>query len=301
MIPTHRCLRVTMILATLLVVLSTVPSIAGSPQDDIRRSGPTGPSHVILRFLDPAGDAHYGLLQEGVVAEVLGGVEQFMLGRFDLTGRRFDRSAIRLLPPVDPSKVVGFGWTYSAHAREVGGEVGRKDPLVFLKPPTVLIGDADTIRYPAALTSRVEFEGELAVIIGRTVKDATPERAAECILGYTCMNDVTARDLTAQDPEYTRGKGFDTFGPLGPWIVSGIDGGNLRLRTRLNGEVKQDARTSEMIYSIPFLISYISKVMTLNPGDVIATGTPGGSAPMRPGDTVEVEIEGIGILRSTVK
>lgn len=255
----------------------------------------------VVRFQKLDGSKAYGILQDGQILVLKGTIEDFVNDKFMRTGEYLDSAEVRLLPPVEPSKVVGFGWTYSAHAREVGGEVNRKEPLVFLKPPTSIIGQQDTIHYPVGISSKVEFEGELAVIIGRRAKDVPPESAAHYILGYTCFNDVTARDLTERDPEFTRGKGFDTFGPLGPWIVRGISGDNLRIVTRLNGVVKQDAHTSEMIYKIPFLISYISKIMTLVPGDVIATGTPGGSTQMMPGDIVEVEIENIGILVNAVR
>lgn len=261
----------------------------------------TAQSKNIVRYQDAKKQISYGLVENGVVLEVRGGLADFMKGSFKFSGRSLRESNVHLLPPVEPSKIVAFGWTYNAHAKEVGGEVNRKEPLVFLKPPTTIIGQRDTIRYPHALSSRVEFEGELAIVIGRRAKDVTPEEAGEYILGYTCFNDVTARDLTEKDPEFTRGKGFDTFGPLGPWIVTGMNAKDVRIITRLNGQVKQDARTSEMIFDIPFLISYISKVMTLHPGDVIATGTPGGSARMKPGDVVEVEIEGIGVLVNPVK
>ena len=261
----------------------------------------TAQSKKILRYQDASGQRGYGLLEKGIVLGLRGGVEDFMRGSFELSGKSFDYAGVRILPPVEPSKIIAFGWTYSAHAQEVGGEVDRKEPLVFLKPPTVIIGPLDTIRYPRGHSSRVEYDGELAVIVGRTARNITPGEAEDYVLGYTCFNDVTARDLTEKDPEFTRGKGFDTFGPLGPWIVTGISGKDLRLITRLNGQVKQDARTSEMVYDIPFLISYISKVMTLHPGDVIATGTPGGSGRMKLGDVVEVEIEGIGSLVNPVE
>ncbi len=258
-------------------------------------------SKTILRYRDSKGSEGYGLLHGESVRGLRGNLNDFMRGVFELSGTTLRLHNVKILPPVKSSKIIAFGWTYSAHAKEVGGELNRKDPLVFLKPPTVIVAHLDTIRYPLALSSRVEFEGELAIIIGREAKDVTPDQVADYILGYTCFNDVTARDLTEKDPEFTRGKGFDSFGPLGPWIVTGIGADDLRIVTRLNGQVKQDARTSEMIYDIPFLVSYISRVMTLHPGDIIATGTPGGSAPMKPGDVVEVEIERIGVLTNPVR
>lgn len=258
-------------------------------------------SEQIARFEDGAGRVRFGLVKNGMVSGLRGGWEEILRGAVETDGTTVPLEKVRLLPPVSPSKIVCFGWTYPTHAREVGGEANRREPLVFLKPPSSLIGDRDTIRYPVGLSDRVEFEGELAIIIGKKARDVVPEEAGKHIFGYSCFNDVTARDLTARDPEYTRGKGFDTFGPLGPWIVTGVDGRDLRIITRLNGRVMQDSRTSAMTYSIPFLISYISRVMTLYPGDVIATGTPGGSAPMRPGDTVEVEVENVGVLVSLVR
>lgn len=258
-------------------------------------------SKKIVRYQDQAGAVHYGLLKDGKVHQLKNRFEEIANGRYDFDGKIIPLAQVKILAPVEPSKVINFGWTYPQHAQEVGGQVQRKDPLVFLKPPTVIIADRDTIRYPHGLSKQVEYEGELAVIIGKHAKNLTPENALDCVLGYTCFNDVTARDLTQSDPEFTRGKGFDTFGPLGPWIVTAIDPRDLRLTTTLNGEKKQDARTSQMSYGIPFLISFISQVMTLNPGDVIATGTPAGSAAMKSGDVVKIEIEHIGELVNYVK
>ncbi|MDZ7268938.1 MAG: fumarylacetoacetate hydrolase family protein [candidate division KSB1 bacterium] len=258
-------------------------------------------SKKIVRYQDQAGAVHYGLVKEDKVHQLKGGIEAFARGKYELDGKILPLAHLKILAPAEPSKVINFGWTYPQHAQEVGGQVQRNDPLVFLKPPTVIIAHRDTIRYPHGLSRQVEFEGELAIIIGKHAKNLTPENALDCVLGYTCFNDVTARDLTQSDPEFTRGKGFDTFGPLGPWIVTEIDPRDLRLTTTLNGEKKQDARTSQMSYGIPFLISYISQVMTLNPGDVIATGTPAGSAAMKPGDVVKIEIEHIGELVNYVK
>jgi 2-keto-4-pentenoate hydratase/2-oxohepta-3-ene-1,7-dioic acid hydratase in catechol pathway len=258
-------------------------------------------SKKIVRYQDKTGVVHYGLVKDDKVHQLKSNFDEMAGGKYDFDGKIIPLAQIKILAPVEPSKVINFGWTYPQHAQEVGGEAQRKDPLVFLKPPTVIIADRDTIRYPHGLSKQVEFEGELAIIIGKRAKNLTPENALDCVLGYTCFNDVTARDLTQSDPEFTRGKGFDTFGPLGPWLVTEIDPSDLRLTTTLNGEKKQDARTSQMSYSIPFLISYISQVMTLNPGDVIATGTPAGSAAMKSGDVVKVEIESIGTLVNYVK
>jgi 2-keto-4-pentenoate hydratase/2-oxohepta-3-ene-1,7-dioic acid hydratase in catechol pathway len=181
----------------------------------------------------------------------------------------------------------------------MGGEPPA-EPLIFMKPSTAVIGPAEVIGYPEKLSSRVDFEGELAVIIGRLCREVPAARAADVIFGYTCANDVTARDLQKRDVQYTRAKGFDTFCPLGPWITTGVDPSDLRIQTTLNGEVKQDSRTSKMIHSIPTLIEYISQVMTLLPGDVILTGTPEGVGPMEVGDQVSVTIESIGTLSNRI-
>jgi 2-keto-4-pentenoate hydratase/2-oxohepta-3-ene-1,7-dioic acid hydratase in catechol pathway len=258
-------------------------------------------SKKIARFQNKSGDILYGLVVENNITTLGGDFNEIANGRFRTTDKTYKISDVKLLAPVQPSKVINFGWTYPKHAKEVGGESHRKEPLVFLKPPTVITNPDDPILYPKGMSERVEFEGELAIIIGKKAKNVSPRTALKYVLGYTCFNDVTARDLTKKDPQFTRGKGFDTFGPLGPWIVTDIDPSNLKITTKLNGIVKQNSSTSNMTFGIPFLISYISKVMTLNPGDVIATGTPGGSKPMKPGDVVEVEIEKIGILKNKVK
>lgn len=258
-------------------------------------------SKKIVRYQDQAGAVHYGLVKDGNVHQLKSSFDEIANGRYEFDGKIIPLAQVKILAPVVPSKVINFGWTYPQHAQEVAGQAQRQDPLVFLKPPTVIIADRDTIFYPHGLSKQVEYEGELAIIIGKRAKNLTPENALACVLGYTCFNDVTARDLTQSDPEFTRGKGFDTFGPLGPWIVTEIDPSDLRLTTILNGEKKQDGRTSQMSYRIPFLLSFISQVMTLLPGDVIATGTPAGSAAMKSGDVVKVEIENIGALINYVK
>ncbi len=253
----------------------------------------------IARFRGDDGQISYGLVDGETVRRLRGGFPAVLQGRFD-ADVSVSLKDVRLLPPVEPTKIVNFGWTYPAHAREVGGQPDRKEPLVFLKPPSCLIADGEAIVHPD-LSNRVEYEGELALVIGKTARNIKTEEAMSFVLGYTCFNDVTARDLTQNDPEYTRGKGFDTFGPLGPWIVTDIDPRNLRIVTRVNGEIRQDATTAEMRFGIPFLIAYISRVMTLVPGDVLATGTPGGSGAVKPGDVVQVEIERIGTLTNPVR
>lgn len=205
---------------------------------------------------------------------------------------------VRLLPPVEPSKVIGVGLNYRDHAEEVGLEP-PKEPVIFLKPPTAVIGPGDPIVIPPC-SERVDYEGELALVVGRRAKDVTPEEAQGYILGYTCFNDVTARDIQRREGQWTRAKGFDTFAPLGPWIVTDLDPRVLRVETYLNGELRQGSDTSQLIFDPFELLAFCSRVMTLLPGDVIATGTPSGIGPMKPGDIVEVRIEGIGVLRNPV-
>lgn len=218
------------------------------------------------------------------------------------TGHRWALPDVRLLSPVLPSKVVAIGKNYAEHAAEmVTGDdpTPPAQPLIFLKPSTSVIGTGDAIRLPAD-SDEVHFEGELAVVIGRPAKDVTPERAFEVVLGYTAANDVSARDLQRSDGQWTRAKGFDSFCPLGPWIETVVDPTDLRLRTSVNGVLKQDGRTSDLVHAIPTLIAYVTRVMTLLPGDVILTGTPAGVGPIVDGDTVSVEIEGIGTLSNSV-
>ena len=206
---------------------------------------------------------------------------------------------VQLLPPVRPSKIVCVGRNYAEHAAEHNAEV-PKEPLFFLKPPSAVIGPDDFIELPR-LSQQVEHEAELAVVIGRRCRHVSPEAAWEVILGYTCANDVTARDLQFSDGQWTRGKGFDTFCPLGPYIVTDLDPRAVDVISRVNGEVRQHSNTRDMVFSIPQLIAAITAVMTLEPGDVLLTGTPAGVGPLRPGDVVEVEVEGIGVLRNPVR
>ncbi len=215
---------------------------------------------------------------------------------FTFTGYRYPLSEVKLLAPVIPSKVVAIGKNYAEHAAEMGGAAPTQ-PLIFLKPSTAVIGTDEEIRMPAS-SERVDFEGELAVVIGRLCKDVPVERGFEAVLGYTCANDVTARDQQAADGQWTRAKGYDTFCPLGPWLRTQLDPADLEITTTVNGEVRQRGRTSQLIHDIPRLVAYISGVMTLLPGDVILTGTPSGVGPLAPGDAVSVEIEEIGTLRN---
>lgn len=238
-------------------------------------------------------------IETGIVAE---GAIQMLAGdlALDLPSRPLARlENVRLLPPCEPSTIVCIGRNYHDHVVEQNAEL-PPEPIIFLKPLTTLIGSGDAIVYPSWVSSHVEFEGELAVVIGRTCYRVDEADALDYVQGYTCANDVTARDLQRKDNQWTRGKGFDTFCPLGPVMVQDIDASDLAITTRVNGMVKQSARTSDLIFGLPRLISHVSSVMTLHEGDVILTGTPGGVGPVQPGDVIEVEIEGIGILRNPV-
>jgi len=215
------------------------------------------------------------------------------------TGQHLPLAEVKLLAPVIPrSKVVGIGRNYADHAAEMGNEV-PPEPLLFLKPNTTVRGPGDEIRYPPQ-SSEVHFEGELAVVIGRLCSDVPVERVPEVIFGYTVGNDVTARDLQRSDDQWTRAKGFDSFCPLGPFLVTDLDVSDLAVTTTLNGELKQAGRTSSMVHKVADLVAYITSVMTLLPGDVILTGTPAGVGPMKPGDEVSVTVEGIGTLTNPV-
>jgi len=228
------------------------------------------------------------------------GVDQTMQSWPDAqTGAAIFLDAVTLLAPVAPSKVVCVGRNYREHAAELGNKM-PDEPLLFLKAPSAIIGNGDCIVRPPQ-SQQVEHEGELGVVIGRRAAKLTDQDdPLSYVLGYTCVNDVTARDLQRKDVQFTRAKSFDTFCPVGPFVVDGLDPRNLVVTTRVNGVVKQDGRTADMAFSVPFLIRYISNIMTLYPGDLIATGTPAGVSAMKDGDTVEVEIEGIGVLRNPV-
>jgi len=216
-----------------------------------------------------------------------------------LTEEQHQLADVRLLAPVIPrSKVVGIGRNYAAHAAELGHDL-PDEPLMFLKPNTSVVGPGDPVFYPSR-TKDLQYEGELAVVIGRICRDVTPERVADVIYGYTIGNDVTARDLQKSDVQFTRAKGFDSFCPLGPWIETELDTSDLRVQTHLNGDLKQDGSTKDMIFDVATLVAHVSSVMTLLPGDVILTGTPEGVGPMNPGDEVDVTISGIGTLTNKV-
>lgn len=220
-------------------------------------------------------------------------------GEIEYTGAEVPLEQVRLVAPLLPSKVLAVGRNYADHARELGNEP-PKQPLIFAKPSTSVIGPGEPIAYPTQLSERVDYEGELAVVIGRLCRQVPRERAAEVILGYTCANDVTARDLQKADGQWTRAKGFDTFCPLGPWIATGIDPSDLAVTTTVGGEPRQSGRTADLIFDIPELIAHVSAFATLLPGDVILTGTPAGVGPLQIGDEVSVTIESIGTLTNRV-
>ena len=218
--------------------------------------------------------------------------------RIKTTDRYHDLSEVKLLAPCVPSKIVALGVNYRSHGEEMSHRIPA-EPLIFIKPSTSVIGPEDNIVYPDS-SERVDYEGELGVVIKTRASHVSREDAARYILGYTCVNDVTARDIQAKDKQWTRGKSFDTFCPIGPCIETDLDPYNAELETLLNGEVKQHTSTGELIFPVHELISFISQVMTLLPGDVIATGTTSGVGPMQSGDTVEVRIENIGTLRNYI-
>ena len=215
------------------------------------------------------------------------------------TATSFPLTEVKLLAPIAPSKVVCVGRNYKEHAAELGNKM-PEEPLLFLKAPSAVIASGDNIELPAA-SQQVEHEGELGVVIGRIARGlSADDNPLDYVFGYTCVNDVTARDLQRKDVQFTRGKSFDTFCPVGPWIETDIDPTNANVTTRLNDEIKQQGNTADMAFPVAFLIRYISEIMTLYPGDLIATGTPAGVSKMKTGDVVEVEVAGIGILRNQV-
>jgi 2-keto-4-pentenoate hydratase/2-oxohepta-3-ene-1,7-dioic acid hydratase in catechol pathway len=247
----------------------------------------------IVRFTH-ADKTAWGVIKDNII-QVL---HDAPFGGIRLTGQYIPLPDIRLLAPCLPSKVVALGVNYKSHGEEMSHRIPN-EPLIFIKPSTSVIGPEENIIYPPG-SERVDYEGELGVVIKDVTRHVTREQAAEHILGYTCVNDVTARDIQARDKQWTRSKGFDTFCPLGPCIETDLDPNDLPLETRLNGEVKQQTRTSQLIFPVDVLVSFISEVMTLLPGDVIATGTTSGIGPMQPDDVVEVTIDGIGTLRNRI-
>lgn len=211
---------------------------------------------------------------------------------------KYPLQEVRIAAPVQPGKIVAVGMNYEGHIREMGHEIPT-EPLIFLKAPSTVIGPGEHIVLPPE-SSRVDFEGELAVVIGKRCRRIPRDKAEDHILGYTILNDVTARDLQRKDVQFSRSKSFDTFCPLGPWIETELDPGFVRITTVVNSEVRQDGQTSDMLFDPAILVEFISSVMTLMPGDVIATGTPAGVGPLSDGDEISVAVEGIGVLTNTV-
>ncbi|OGR25260.1 MAG: hypothetical protein A2139_03240 [Desulfobacca sp. RBG_16_60_12] len=247
----------------------------------------------IVRF-EQEGRSGYGIL-EGEKISVLWGTPYD--GLANTTGEIMSLPEVTLLAPCEPTKIVALGLNYRDHAAEIGHPLPQ-EPLIFMKPSTAVIGPDEDIRYPA-MSRRVDYEAELAVVIGRPCRHIKEEDFREYVLGYTCINDVTARDLQQKDGQFTRSKSFDTFAPLGPWIETDIpDPDNLTVEAFLNGERRQHSSTRNLVFPVATLVRFISRIMTLLPGDVIATGTPSGIGPMAPGDVVEIRVEGIGALRN---
>ena len=251
----------------------------------------------ILRYQSDAG-AQYGVLEGDATVRQLVGAP---FGDYEVGQAVGSVDSLKLLAPVAPSKVIGVGANYKLHIEEGSGSVPEV-PMLFTKPPTAVVGPDEPIVYPTGAES-VQFEGELVVVMGKTARHVSEEDALDYVLGYTCGNDVSHREVQLAEMAMgvlLLGKGYDSFCPLGPVIATGLDPGNLMLETRLNGERRQQTNTSDLLFSVPHLISFMTRYFTLLPGDVISTGTPSGVGDMAPGDSVEIEIEGIGVLRNHV-
>jgi 2-keto-4-pentenoate hydratase/2-oxohepta-3-ene-1,7-dioic acid hydratase in catechol pathway len=258
----------------------------------------------IVRY-ERDGKSHYGIIEKTFVREVEersfcaeGRAVEELLTDLSYAGVTVPLSEVQIIPPCLPTKIVAVGLNYRSHAQELAMQL-PEEPLLFLKPSTAVIGQDDCIFYPA-MSRRIDYEAELGVVMGKTAKHISIDEVNEYILGYTCFNDVTARDLQGKDVQFTRSKSFDTFAPIGPWIETELDPTDCRVESYLDGQLKQSGNTSDLVFPVYHLVSFISSVMTLLPGDVIATGTPSGIGPMQVGNTVEVKIEGIGTLRNQV-
>ncbi|MHB8340441.1 MAG: fumarylacetoacetate hydrolase family protein [Mycobacteriales bacterium] len=253
----------------------------------------------IARFSQDGTSFQYGLVEDsGDGPSVVSLRAHPLLEPIQFTGERFQLADVMLTAPVVPSKVVCVGKNYADHAREMGGEPPDR-PVLFLKPSTAVVGPEAPVVHPAD-SERVDYEGELAVVMGRVARHVSVDRALDYVFGYTCANDVTARDQQQLDGQWTRAKGHDTFCPLGPWIETELDPSASRVTTVLDGSTVQDAPTSLLLYSVPELLAYITATMTLLPGDVVLTGTPAGVGAMRPGQRVSVRVDGIGTLTNPV-
>ena len=248
-----------------------------------------------VRFQHNGDSPRFGWLHEDQVGEIQGD----LFGSYRRKKTTIPLKDVRLLAPTVPSKIVCVGRNYVDHAKELGNEV-PKVPLIFLKAPSSVIADGEAVLLPPQST-QVEHEGELVAVIGKRGRNVTAESAKEYILGYTIGNDVTARDLQKTDGQWTRAKGFDTFCPFGPWIDTDFDPSDALITCRVNGQMRQLSSTRDMIFNIGVMIAYISSVMTLEPGDLVFTGTPAGVGALKPGDVVEVEIDGLGVLKNPVK
>jgi 2-keto-4-pentenoate hydratase/2-oxohepta-3-ene-1,7-dioic acid hydratase in catechol pathway len=258
----------------------------------------------IARFLHQ-GKVKYGIVEDQTIMGYRGNpFSNPNTGRvyFKADGSKYPFSEVKLLAPSEPSKIVCLGLNYRKHIEEMGSSKTPESPILFLKPPSSIINPEEyVVRPDLPVKGKVDYEGEAGVVIGKKAKDVPEDLALQYILGYTCVNDVSARYAQRLDGQWTRGKGFDTFCPIGPWTETEADPANLKIETLVNGQIRQNSDTSYLIFKIPYLISFISAVMTLMPGDVIVTGTPEGVGEMNPGDKVEVQINGVGTLRHFVK
>jgi 2-keto-4-pentenoate hydratase/2-oxohepta-3-ene-1,7-dioic acid hydratase in catechol pathway len=253
----------------------------------------------IARFLGNDGEILEGVVS-GDELEEISGLDAMLRGGRRVGGKRKLKD-VQLLPWGMSRKVVGVGKNYVDHAKELASEVPR-EPLLLMKPTSALIGHGQPIVLPPQAVSReVHHESELAVVIGKRLWRASEAECAKAVAGVTCLNDVTARDIQRAEGQWTRAKGFDTFCPVGPWVTVGLDWSDLRVQCRVNGKVKQDGRTRDQVFPVPRLLAFICAGMTLEPGDLVTTGTPAGVGPLRAGDVVEVEVEGVGVLRNEVR
>lgn len=247
----------------------------------------------LARF-EQKGKVFYGICED----EFIYPIEGEIYSDFKTASQKIKLSDVKLMAPCNPTKVVCVGLNYKDHIQEMGLETPT-EPTIFMKPATAVIGNNEEIIYPE-MSAQVDYEAELAVVIKNRIKNINPNKVYENILGYTCGNDVTARDLQQKDGQWTRAKSFDTFCPLGPWIETEVDPASLDIKAYLNGELRQSSNTSFLLFPVEELVSFISRVMTLNPGDVIMTGTPSGVGAMKPGDVIEISIDGIGTLKNRV-
>jgi 2-keto-4-pentenoate hydratase/2-oxohepta-3-ene-1,7-dioic acid hydratase in catechol pathway len=277
------------------------------PQRKRRKAYPTSNNGAFMRFcrFESENVVRYGLIEtvagQEVICRTLAELPKDLSDFERGSPVQLPLTTVRLLAPVTPSKIVCIGRNYREHAKELNHPIPT-EPLIFLKPPSAILPPGGLIRRPVALSQRVDYEGELGVVIGKRCRELKEGKdAREFILGYTCVNDVTARDLQNKDSQWSRAKGFDTFCPMGPAVVSGLDPWKgIRVQTRVNGELRQDGTTADFLFPLDVILRFISQVMTLEPGDLIATGTPAGVGPLQPGDNVEVAVEGVGSLSNPV-